>query len=104
MGTYGFLRFSLPMMPIATMRYMPWLSPLSVIGIIYGAMVAMVQKDWKKLVAYSSVSHLGFCMVGIFSLNWQGLNGGILQMINHGLSTAGSSSSSGSSTSAGTRG
>jgi NADH-quinone oxidoreductase subunit M len=89
MGTYGFLRFSLPMMPYATLRYMPWLLSLSVIGIIYGAMVAMVQKDWKKLVAYSSVSHLGFCMVGIFSLNWQGLNGGILQMINHGLSTGG---------------
>jgi NADH-quinone oxidoreductase subunit M len=89
MGTYGFLRFSLPMMPAATLRYMPWLLSLSVIGIIYGAMVAMVQKDWKKLVAYSSVSHLGFCMVGIFSLNWQGLNGGILQMINHGLSTGG---------------
>jgi NADH-quinone oxidoreductase subunit M len=68
---------------------MPWLLSLSVIGIIYGAMVAMVQKDWKKLVAYSSVSHLGFCMVGIFSLNWQGMNGGILQMINHGLSTGG---------------
>ena len=89
MGTYGFLRFSLPMMPVATLRYMPWLLSLSVIGIIYGAMVAMVQKDWKKLVAYSSVSHLGFCMVGIFSLNWQGLNGGVLQMVNHGLSTGG---------------
>src|SRR5262245_60951072 len=89
MGTYGFLRFSLPMMPDATVRYMPWLLSLSIIGIIYGAMVAMVQKDWKKLVAYSSVSHLGFCMIGIFALNWQGLNGGILQMLNHGLSTGG---------------
>src|SRR5437870_5335837 len=87
MGTYGFLRFSLPMMPDATLRYMPWLLSLSVIGIVYGAMVAMVQKDWKKLVAYSSVSHLGFCMIGIFALNWQGINGGILQMVNHGLST-----------------
>src|SRR5438093_9587006 len=86
MGTYGFLRFSLPMMPDATLRYMPWLLSLCVIGIIYGAMVAMVQKDWKKLVAYSSVSHLGFCMIGLFALNWQGINGGILQMINHGLS------------------
>src|SRR3989442_9539943 len=87
MGTYGFLRFSLPMMPDATLRYMPWLLSLCIIGIIYGAMVAMVQKDWKKLVAYSSVSHLGFCMIGIFALNWQGINGGILQMVNHGLST-----------------
>src|SRR3989442_2029344 len=60
---------------------------LSVVGILYGAMVAMVQKDWKKLVAYSSVSHLGFCMLGIFALNVNGLNGGILQMINHGIST-----------------
>ncbi len=89
MGTYGFLRFSLPMMPDATLRYMPWLLSLCVIGIIYGAMVAMVQKDWKKLVAYSSVSHLGFCMIGIFALNWQGIQGGILQMLNHGLSTGG---------------
>ena len=87
MGTYGFLRFSLPMFPDATLRYMPWLLSLCVIGIIYGAMVAMVQKDWKKLVAYSSVSHLGFCMIGIFALNWQGIKGGILQMLNHGLST-----------------
>src|SRR2546426_6199354 len=87
MGTYGFLRFSLPMMPDATLRYMPWLLSLCIIGIIYGAMVAMVQKDWKKLVAYSSVSHLGFCMIGIFALNWQGIQGGILQMLNHGLST-----------------
>src|SRR2546426_12238749 len=60
---------------------------LAVIGILYGALVAMVQKDWKKLVAYSSVSHLGFCMLGVFALNQPGLNGGILQMINHGLST-----------------
>jgi NADH-quinone oxidoreductase subunit M len=89
MGTYGFVRFSLPMMPDATLHYMPWLLSLCVIGIIYGAMVAMVQKDWKKLVAYSSVSHLGFCMIGIFALNWQGIQGGILQMLNHGLSTGG---------------
>jgi NADH-quinone oxidoreductase subunit M len=87
MGTYGFVRFSLPMLPEATKYYLPWMLALSVIGIIYGALVAMVQKDWKKLVAYSSVSHLGFCMLGVFALNQPGLNGGILQMINHGLST-----------------
>jgi NADH-quinone oxidoreductase subunit M len=87
MGTYGFVRFSLPMLPQATKYYLPWMLALSVIGIIYGALVAMVQKDWKKLVAYSSVSHLGFCTLGIFALNQAGLNGGILQMINHGLST-----------------
>jgi len=87
MGTYGFLRFSLPIMPDATRRFMPWLLTLCVIGIIYGAMVAMVQKDWKKLVAYSSVSHLGLCMIGLFALNWMGISGSVLQMINHGLST-----------------
>ncbi|MFQ5878288.1 MAG: NADH-quinone oxidoreductase subunit M [Acidobacteriota bacterium] len=87
MGTYGFVRFSLPMLPDATRHYLPWMLALSVIGILYGALVAMVQKDWKKLVAYSSVSHLGFCMLGVFALNHQGLAGGILQMINHGLST-----------------
>src|SRR6058998_2458789 len=87
MGTYGFVRFALPMLPYATKYYLPYMLALSVIGIIYGALVAMVQKDWKKLVAYSSVSHLGFCMLGVFALNQPGLNGGILQMINHGLST-----------------
>ena len=87
MGTYGFVRFSLPMLPDATRHYLPHMLALSVIGILYGALVSMVQKDWKKLVAYSSVSHLGFCMLGVFALNQQGLNGGILQMINHGLST-----------------
>src|SRR5213593_2131744 len=87
MGTYGFVRFSLPMLPYATKYFLPYMLGLSVIGILYGALVAMVQKDWKKLVAYSSVSHLGFCMLGVFALNQQGLNGGILQMINHGLST-----------------
>ena len=87
MGTYGFVRFSLPILPYATRHYLPWLLGLCVIGILYGAMVAMVQKDWKKLVAYSSVSHLGFCMLGVFALNVDGLNGGILQMVNHGIST-----------------
>jgi NADH-quinone oxidoreductase subunit M len=75
------------MMPDATRHFLPWVLTLSVIGVIYGAMVALMQKDWKKLVAYSSVAHLGFCMVGIFALNSQGLTGGVLQMINHGLST-----------------
>jgi NADH-quinone oxidoreductase subunit M len=75
------------MMPEATKHYLPWALTLCVIGIIYGAMVAMVQKDWKKLVAYSSVSHLGFCMIGIFALTADGITGGVLQMLNHGLAT-----------------
>ncbi|MDH3402999.1 MAG: NADH-quinone oxidoreductase subunit M [Acidobacteriota bacterium] len=87
MGTYGFVRFSLPILPQGTWELLPWMVALSLIGIIYGALVAMAQKDMKKLVAYSSVSHLGFVMLGIFALNTAGLNGGILQMINHGLST-----------------
>ncbi len=87
MGTYGFVRFSLPILPQATWDLLPWMVALSIVGIIYGALVAMAQKDMKKLVAYSSVSHLGFVMLGIFALNSAGLNGGILQMINHGLST-----------------
>jgi len=87
MGTYGFIRFSLPIMPEATKHFLPYALGLSIVGVIYGAMVALMQKDWKKLVAYSSVSHLGLTMVGIFALNSQGLTGGVLQMINHGLST-----------------
>ena len=87
MGTYGFVRFSLPILPDATWRLLPWVAGLSIVGIIYGALVAMAQKDMKKLVAYSSVSHLGFVMLGVFALNGPGLSGGILQMINHGLST-----------------
>ncbi|MFQ5528096.1 MAG: NuoM family protein [Thermoanaerobaculia bacterium] len=87
MGTYGFVRFSLPILPVATWKLLPWMAALAIVGIIYGALVAMAQKDMKKLVAYSSVSHLGFVMLGIFALNGPGLNGGILQMINHGLST-----------------
>jgi len=87
MGTYGFVRFAMPLFPEATHAFAPWLILLSVIGIIYGALVAMVQPDMKKLVAYSSVSHLGFVMLGLFALNTQGLQGGVLQMINHGLST-----------------
>jgi NADH-quinone oxidoreductase subunit M len=87
MGTYGFIRFSLPMMPEATKYFIPYALGLAIVGVIYGAMVALMQKDWKKLVAYSSVSHLGFAMVGIFALNAQGIKGGVLQMVNHGLST-----------------
>jgi NADH-quinone oxidoreductase subunit M len=89
MGTYGFVRFSLPMFPEATRFFLPYLVTLSVFGIIYGALTALMQSDMKKLVAYSSVSHLGFVMLGVFSLNWQGIEGGLLQMINHGLSTGG---------------
>ena len=87
MGTYGFIRFSLPILPEATLVFVPWVVGLSIVGIIYGALVAMVQPDIKKLVAYSSVSHLGFVVLGIFALNIQGLQGGIIQMVNHGLST-----------------
>jgi NADH-quinone oxidoreductase subunit M len=88
-GTYGFLRFNLPMLPAGTAVCMPWLLWLSVAGIIYGALVALAQSDMKKLIAYSSVSHLGFCMLGIFALNRVAVQGGTLQMINHGLSTGG---------------
>jgi NADH-quinone oxidoreductase subunit M len=87
MGTYGFLRFNLGMFPDASIRLAPWMALLAVIGILYGAAVSYAQKDVKKLVAYSSVSHLGFVMLGLFALNLQGVQGGILQMINHGLST-----------------
>ena len=87
MGTYGFLRFSLPILPEATRYFLPWALGLALVGVIYGAMVALMQSDWKKLVAYSSVSHLGLTMVGIFALNHQGITGGVLQMLNHGLST-----------------
>jgi NADH-quinone oxidoreductase subunit M len=88
-GTYGFLRFSLPMLPEASAQCMPWILWLSVAGILYGALVALAQTDIKRLIAYSSVSHLGFCMLGIFVFNPLGLQGGALQMINHGLSTGG---------------
>ena len=97
MGTYGFLRFSLPLCPDALasnarflgLTSVGWVAALSIVGIIYGSMVAMVQKDMKKLVAYSSVAHLGFVMLGLFALNNAGIQGGILQSINHGLSTGG---------------
>jgi len=87
MGTYGFVRFNIPLFPQAAIKVAPWMALLAVIGIIYGAAVSYAQKDIKKLVAYSSVSHLGFVMLGLFALNSQGIQGGILQMINHGLST-----------------
>jgi NADH-quinone oxidoreductase subunit M len=87
MGTYGFIRFAMPMFPEAAIRALPLIATLSIIGIIYGALVAMVQQDVKKLVAYSSVSHLGFVMLGLFALNTQAVEGAILGMINHGIST-----------------
>jgi NADH-quinone oxidoreductase subunit M len=87
LGTYGFLRLSLPMLPDATYLLAPAMATLAIIGIIYGALAAWVQTDVKKLVAYSSVSHLGFCMLGMFSLKMAGLSGALLYMINHGLST-----------------
>ncbi|MBW3566198.1 MAG: NADH-quinone oxidoreductase subunit M [Acidobacteria bacterium] len=87
LGTYGFIRFVLPIFPEATFQWAWLLATLGVIGIIYGALVAWVQPDMKKLVAYSSVSHLGFCVLGIFALTQASLEGSIIQMVNHGLST-----------------
>ena len=87
LGTYGFLRFNLGLFPEASVSLAPWMALLAVIGILYGAIVSYAQRDVKKLVAFSSVSHLGFVMLGLFALNPQGLQGAILQMINHGLST-----------------
>ena len=87
MGTYGYVRFAMPLFPDALKYYLPYLAGLAVIGIVYGALVAMMQKDVKKLVAYSSVSHLGFVMLGIFALNTIGVSGAVLQMVNHGVST-----------------
>jgi len=87
MGTYGFLRFAMPLFPEGSAFFTPTIITLSVIGIIYGALVAMVQPDIKKLVAYSSVSHLGYCMLGLYVLTPQGVEGSILQMVNHGIST-----------------
>jgi len=87
MGTYGFLRFSIPLFPHASYQLIPLVSILAIIGIVYGALVCLVQKDLKRLIAFSSVSHLGFVMLGLFALNLQGIEGGILQMLNHGFST-----------------
>ena len=87
MGTYGLIRFCLPLFPQAALYFAPAISVLAVIGIIYGALVAMVQKDMKKLVAYSSVAHLGFVVLGIFALTHESMQGAVIQMVNHGLST-----------------
>ncbi len=87
LGAYGFLRFALPLFPDATVEWVPVVVVLSLVGIVYGSLVAMVQRDLKKLVAYSSVAHLGFVMLGIFALNLHGLTGAVLQMVNHGLAT-----------------
>jgi NADH-quinone oxidoreductase subunit M len=89
MGTYGFIRFSLPFFPsvVTNPKVRAWMIGLSIVGILYGALVSLMQKDMKKLVAYSSVSHLGFCTLGIFVLTPMGLSGSVLQQINHGIST-----------------
>jgi NADH-quinone oxidoreductase subunit M len=89
MGTYGFVRFAFPLFPQAAALFAPYLAVLAVVGIIYGALVAMVQPDMKKLVAYSSVSHLGFVVLGIAAMNQQGVQGAVYQMLNHGVSTGG---------------
>ena len=89
MGTYGLLRFNLGLFPEAARRNAPWIIALAIIGIIYGALVALVQPNMKKLVAYSSVSHLGFCVLGIFSFTALGVSGSVYQMLNHGVSTGG---------------
>jgi NADH-quinone oxidoreductase subunit M len=89
MGAYGFLRFSLPLLPQAAIhpKVRGWMIALSLIAIVYGALVSLMQRDMKKLVAYSSVSHMGFVTLGIFALNMNGLSGSVIQQINHGLST-----------------
>ena len=87
MGTYGFIRFSLPILPEATQAFVPFVVLLSIIGIVYGALVAMAQRDWKRLVAYSSVSHMGMVMLGMFALTPVGITGSIVQQLNHGIST-----------------
>jgi NADH-quinone oxidoreductase subunit M len=87
MGTYGFLRFSLPILPTATRNFVPMIAVLCIIGIVYGALVALAQKDWKRLVAYSSVSHMAMVMLGMFALNPVGITGSIIQQLNHGIST-----------------
>jgi NADH-quinone oxidoreductase subunit M len=89
MGTYGFVRFAFPLFPQAAAQAAPYLSALAVVGIVYGALVAMVQPDLKRLVAYSSVSHLGFVVLGIAAMNTQGVQGAVYQMLNHGVSTGG---------------
>ncbi|HEX9759866.1 MAG TPA: NADH-quinone oxidoreductase subunit M, partial [Candidatus Acidoferrales bacterium] len=87
MGTYGLLRFCLPLFPDASRTFAPWIAGLAIVGIIYGALVAMVQPNLKKLIAYSSVSHMGFVVLGIFAFNPISINGAIYQMLSHGIST-----------------
>jgi NADH-quinone oxidoreductase subunit M len=87
MGTYGLVRFCVPMFPMAARENAPWIIILAIIGIVYGALVAMVQPNMKKLVAYSSVSHLGFVVLGVFSFTQLGMDGAVYQMLNHGIST-----------------
>jgi NADH-quinone oxidoreductase subunit M len=87
MGSFGLLRYALPLFPDATVAYVPWILGLAVVGVLYGAVVALMQKDIKKLVAYSSVSHMGFVVLGIFALNATAVSGSVVQMVNHGLST-----------------
>ena len=89
MGVYGFLRFILPLFPEASLYYSPWLCFLAVFGIIYGALMALAQSDFKKLIAYSSVSHIGYCILGFFVFSHYSLSGGYYQMLTHGLSSAG---------------
>jgi NADH-quinone oxidoreductase subunit M len=89
MGTYGLFRFNLGLFPEASRQNAPWIIALAIIGIIYGALVALVQPNMKKLIAYSSVSHLGFCVLGIFSFTTMGVDGAVYQMLNHGVSTGG---------------
>ena len=89
MGTYGFLRFAIPLFPAAAFDAVPIISILAIIGIIYGAIVSMMQPDVKRLIAFSSVSHLGYVMLGMFAFNMQGVEGSIYQMLNHGVSTGG---------------
>ncbi len=87
MGTYGFLRFSLPMLPDASRYFVPYMAALAIVGIIYGALVALAQSDWKRLIAYSSVSHMGMAMLGMFALTPVGITGSIVHQLNHGIST-----------------
>ena len=87
MGAYGFIRFALPLFPNAAARFVPWLSVLAVVGIVYGGLMALAQKDMKSLVAYSSISHMGLVMLAVFSLNVEALEGALFQMVSHGIST-----------------
>ena len=87
LGIYGFIRFAIPFFPDAAAQAAPWISILAIIGIIFGALMCFVQEDMKRLIAYSSVSHMGFIVLGLFAFNEQGVQGGVLQMVNHGIST-----------------